>query len=221
MISVIIPAGGTSSRYSKTSSKLDASINGTSILNHSIDRFTAFNDINEIIVPCHLDNIDQTIKDTSMFGNKIKIIPGGKTRAASVYNGFKKISKNCRYVLVHDAARPNVSESLIQRIIKSLDQHPVIIPGVSVTDTIKEVLKDTITKTIDRDNLIAVQTPQGFHYDVLKNAYNNIKDLSRVTDEAALVEMTKVFGTIIPGDLENIKLTHQIDLKLLSLLMTV
>ncbi|RAP24840.1 2-C-methyl-D-erythritol 4-phosphate cytidylyltransferase [Candidatus Marinamargulisbacteria bacterium SCGC AG-343-K17] len=218
MINVIIPAGGKSERYSKTTSKLDELIHGTSILKRSIEAFINHKHIQNIVI-AYPKNEQKKYESLALeAGPTVSITPGGETRAHSVYNAFKTLSDN-NHILIHDAARPNPSQTLIQSIIDSLEHHPVVIPGLTITDTIKKVSNNQITETINREALVAVQTPQGFHFNALHDAYESITDFSMVTDEAKLLEMNGIYGTIVPGEKENIKITHPIDLTVLSSLI--
>ena len=128
-----------------------------------------------------------------------------------MHNAFQQLDA-CKFVLIHDAARPNISQELINTIISELNTHKVVIPGIPVTDTIKKVSSKNIIETVDRNELVAVQTPQGFHYSDLQAAYKSIHDLSMITDEAGLMEQHGIFGRITEGEKENIKVTHPIDL---------
>tara|TARA_B100001121_G_scaffold128102_1_gene112403 strand:+ start:20364 stop:21026 length:663 start_codon:yes stop_codon:yes gene_type:complete len=218
MVNVIIPAGGKSERYSKNTSKLDEIILGKSVLTHTLDAFLTHPKIHQIMVAYPKEEKDTYEKIAQTAGSRLTITPGGNSRAASVYNAFQALPPST-HVLIHDAARPNVSHSLIDAIIASLATHPVVIPGIPVTDTIKKVDQHQIIETINRDELMAVQTPQGFHYVELKNAYASVTDVSPVTDEAGLLEMVGIHGTIIDGETNNIKITTPIDLKVLRAIM--
>lgn len=218
MINVIIPAGGKSERYSKKKSKLDEVIHGKSVLTHTLNAFLNHPKINQIIIAYPKEEKEKYEKFALDAGNNVTVIPGGSSRALSVYYAFQELPES-RYVLIHDAARPNVSPSLINHIIASLDTHPVVIPAIPITDTIKKVYKHHILKTIHRENLMAAQTPQGFHYTKLKKAYESVSDFSLVTDEATLMEMVGINGTIINGETNNIKITRPIDQQLLHILL--
>ena len=207
MISVIIPAGGESRRYSKTKPKLDELINGQTVLMHSVQQFSKLNEISEIIISTPKNSIEKYQKEIPKTQKKIMIVEGGKSRAESVFNGFLRISKPCQYVLIHDAARPNIKINLIRSVIKGLSDHPIVIPAIKLTDTIKETDNNIIVKTINRENLVAVQTPQGFDYKLLKDCYEKTTNRDSFTDEAGLMESIGIRGKIMSGDKNNIKLT--------------
>ena len=218
MNSVIIPAGGSGSRYSKNSIKLLEPIHQKPILYWTVLAFFNHPLIDEIIIPCAQKNHDVFLSVLSPFQSKVTLTPGGTTRSLSVYSGFKACHPNTKNILIHDAARPNISAEFITLILSELDHHPVVIPGLPVTDTLKQVVNQTIQKTIDRDQLFRVQTPQGVQASVLQDAYTKITDISAHTDEASLLESIHIFGHIVPGSEHNIKLTHPNDLLLLEAL---
>jgi 2-C-methyl-D-erythritol 4-phosphate cytidylyltransferase len=219
-IYVIIPAGGSGSRYSSQTSKLTETIHNIPIICHSIQPFITHPTISGIITPSP-DNLQAII--SNHFPNADDTIiycQPGKTRAESVANAIKVMPNTATHILIHDAARPNISPLLMDRVLKALNKHTVVIPGVPVTDTIKKVKKDTVQHTVDRSDLIAVQTPQGFDYKTLQNAYTKTDDITAFTDEASLLEHNGVYGHIVAGDPKNIKLTHPSDLDVLRTFIT-
>ena len=218
-INLIIPAGGSSNRYSTEKSKLQELINNKSILEHTISAFSKTTSITKIIIAYPEKDGDWFNKIKQNFSNVI-LIKGGKTRAESVLNAFSQISDTeCSHVMIHDAARPNVSQQLIDRIIKTSENEPAIIPGIKVTDTLKEVENNKVKNTINREQYVAVQTPQLFSYSLLKRCYESIQDIASFTDEGSLVEALNQPVHIIDGEKPNIKITHPIDLSILNILM--
>ncbi len=152
------------------------------------------------------------------------IIPGGRGRQDSVYNALKKIDKLWKkdkleadetgYILVHDAARPLVKEQLILRVLNAAKKFGAAIPAVPLRDTVKAGGK-FVEKTIRRDTLWLVQTPQAFEYKILKKAYGlAMKKRKRfyATDDALLVENIGCKIKVIQGDSKNIKITFPSDL---------
>ena len=224
MIVAIIPAGGSSSRYKTSSnanqSKLFEPIHNTPVIEHSINAFIKLENIHHVIVSCQKNDKEKLDALATKHNKKLSVTIGGKTRAESVLNAFKLIPTSCSKVLIHDAARPNPSPNLIQTVIESLNNHPVIIPAIPITDTIKKVNGETIDKTLDRTHLRGAQTPQGFNYNTLSNAYKTNNNFESFTDESSLLESIGINGQIIPGELENIKVTIPLDLTILSTLMT-
>lgn len=161
-----------------------------------------------------MDTLADLIK-TYRLPSDIKIIAGGETRAKSVKNAFDHLC-NVDTVLIHDGARPNISETLIKQLIAASAHYSVVIPGIPAIDTIK--IADShgfVKETPNRNQLFHIQTPQVFHYLTLKKAYANTFHLS-ATDEAAILEAQGIPIKIIEGDRMNIKITFPEDFKHLT-----
>lgn len=138
------------------------------------------------------------------------VATGGATRAASLRAGLAFVAPDAEFVLVHDAARPLASDALWQAVAKELtDGIDAVVPALPVTDTLKRVDGRRVVGTVDRDNLVSVQTPQGFRADALRSAHAAGGD---ATDDAAFIEAQGGHVTWIPGEVTNIKLTQPEDL---------
>jgi len=143
------------------------------------------------------------------------IITGGARRQDSVRAGLDQMSPRAEVVLIHDAARPFAAPELIRRVLAAAREVGAAVPGIPVADTLKQVGTDQrVARTLDRRNLVAVQTPQGFRREVLRQAYAHAweKDLS-ATDDAGLVELAGLPVAVVPGDPMNFKLTTTLDFK--------
>lgn len=137
-------------------------------------------------------------------------IPGGERRRDSVVAGLNALAPNVTHVLIHDAARPLASQSLVRRVVDALeDGAKAVIPAVPVTDTIKRVADGSVVGTVDRSELWSVQTPQGFELRVLREAHDLHDD--DVSDDASLVEALGVTVRVVEGDQENRKITYRVD----------
>lgn len=137
-------------------------------------------------------------------------IPGGERRRDSVFAGLNALAPNVTHVLIHDAARPLASQSLVERVVGALeDGAKAVIPAVPVTDTIKRVADGSVVGTVDRSELWWVQTPQGFELRVLREAHALHDD--DVSDDASLVEALGVTVRVVEGDQENRKITYRVD----------
>jgi 2-C-methyl-D-erythritol 4-phosphate cytidylyltransferase len=138
-------------------------------------------------------------------------VAGGATRSDSVRNGLADVPDDTDIVCVHDAARPLASAELYQRVIAAIaDGAAAAVPGVPVSDTIKEVdATGRVVATPDRSRLVAVQTPQAFRFDVLVEAHSAGGD---ATDDAGLVEALGHTVVVVPGEASNRKLTVADDL---------
>jgi 2-C-methyl-D-erythritol 4-phosphate cytidylyltransferase len=137
-------------------------------------------------------------------------VTGGPTRSASVRAGLDAIPDAAEIVVVHDAARPLATTALYRSVIDAIrDGADGAVPGVPVGDTVKQVDGARVVATFDREQLVAVQTPQAFRADWLRAAH---RDAGDATDDAALLETMGATVVIVPGDVTNIKITAPSDL---------
>ena len=150
-------------------------------------------------------------------GVAVVTAPGGVRRQDSVASGLAALPRACRFVLVHDAARPFADPPLIGRVIDALlAGKKAVIPVLPVTDTIKEMSGGVVARTFDRNALAAVQTPQGFELSLLRQAFAHAGEDFDVTDDASLVEHFGQDVTTVAGASENRKITNPEDLALLA-----
>lgn len=221
-VSAVIAAGGSSSRMSGTN-KLLSEIGGIPVICRTVETFLKTPEINEVIIVVSAMAGNAYADVFSNFGLMDSIIMtyGGKSRMESVRNGLYSVSKQTDIVLIHDAARPLVTEKIIKDCIRGALEYGAACAGVPVTDTLKEVnKKGLVKKTIPRNNLFNIQTPQAFMYrDILKlhnkAAFRNLK----VTDDAAIAEYFGFEVFIVESDYSNIKITTQTDLLLAEVLL--
>ena len=142
------------------------------------------------------------------------MVEGGATRSESVRRGLSAVPPEADVILVHDAARPLASPALFRSVLEALldGGADAVIPGLAVSDTIKQVDQNQhVTATLDRNELVIVQTPQGFSADVLRRAHDGCAD---ATDDAALVEALGTPVRVVPGEPGNLKITTPADLRL-------
>jgi 2-C-methyl-D-erythritol 4-phosphate cytidylyltransferase len=138
------------------------------------------------------------------------VVAGGDERSDSVRRGLEAVPDDCDIVVVHDGARPLAPSSLFEAVIEAvLAGADAAVPGIAVTDTIKRVEDGRVVGTLDRDDLVAVQTPQAFRADMLRLAHQGDP---QATDDAALVEEVGGIVVIVPGDPGNLKITTPRDL---------
>jgi 2-C-methyl-D-erythritol 4-phosphate cytidylyltransferase/2-C-methyl-D-erythritol 2,4-cyclodiphosphate synthase len=205
-ISVIIPAGGSGERLGAKVPKALVQLAGRTLIEHAVSNMSAIAD--EIIVAAP-KGLEKTFQE--LLGSEVLVVTGGITRTESVKAGLKVLSKDAKFVLVHDAARPLASTDLARRIIKELQSGAdAVIPGLKVADTIKRVNIDGfVTKTPNRAKLRAIQTPQGFTHATLITAH---KLNAEATDDAALVEELDIPVKVIFGEDRAMKITTPEDL---------
>ncbi len=222
--SVIIPAGGIGKRFGSQVPKQFVELDGVPIIIHTIRIFDKLEDVEGIVIPVHNEWFTHTKQLIEKFNcSKVKeVIIGGVERQDSVFNALHtKTVKESEIVLVHDAVRPFADPVMVQNIINLTEEYGSVIPGLTPKETVKERNnKGMVIKTIDRNKLSLVQTPQGFWNDVLISAYEKSAAAGfKGTDEASLVEFIGYKTTIIDGDDSNIKITTQFDLKIAELIM--
>lgn len=217
MNGVVIVAAGTGSRMKKDINKQFIKLNNKEIVAHTIDKFYNSENIDDIVVVIREDEeeyFNKNIKEKYGFTN-IKVAHGGNERQDSVFNGIKMLKKECDVVLIHDGARPFVTDDIIRRSINEANEHNAIVVGVKVKDTIKVVSDNgNIVDTPNRSYLWAVQTPQVFKYDIITKAYEDAYNNTYYgTDDAMLVERIGYNVKMIEGSYNNIKITTQEDLE--------
>ena len=168
-------------------------------------------------------NFTNNLTITNIKIKNVKIAYGGKERQDSVYNGLKLLDEKCDVVLIHDGARPFVSDKIIDKSIEEAKEHKAIVVGVPVKDTIKVIDNDkNIVDTPNRSVLWAVQTPQTFDYNILIDAYKDaFKNKFYGTDDAMLVERIGYKVKMLEGSYNNIKITTQEDLNIGSQILRV
>ena len=225
MNGVVIVAAGTGSRMNMGINKQFIKLEGKEIIAYTIEKFYNNSNIEDIVVVVKEDESEffkKEILDKYNFKN-VKIAYGGKERQDSVYNGLKLLDEKCDVVLIHDGARPFVSDKIIDKSIEEAKENKAIVVGVPVKDTIKVIDNDkNIVDTPNRSVLWAVQTPQTFDYNILIDAYKDaFKNKFYGTDDAMLVERIGYKVKMLEGSYNNIKITTQEDLNIGSQILRV
>jgi 2-C-methyl-D-erythritol 4-phosphate cytidylyltransferase len=231
---VIIPAAGLGTRMASAPSakgknpapsKQFTELAGVPILIHTLRKFAASPEVSEIVLALRKNEMEGfrarlEAEAQDVFKKKLQIVEGGEHRQQSVANAIAAISASAGdVVLVHDAVRPLVTEEIIHDVIQAAEKYGAAIAGVPAVDTIKQVERTAegalITATISRERVVLAQTPQGFHYDVLKRAFDEAtRDGFLGTDEASLVERSGHEVAVVMGSPRNIKITTPGDLGL-------
>ena len=212
--SVIVTAGGSSSRYGKTN-KLLEKLNGKEVILHSIEAFFPFNP-QEIIVSAS-ESLEPVLKNLTKNMENIKIVRGGSTRQASIYNALKQCS-DPDIVAIHDAARPLVKKTDIDKCLQKAVATGAAIVAVKAVDTIKVVNENNkIEATPDRNTLWAVQTPQIFDYKLIFEAHEKLQGQS-FSDDAGMLEYLGKEVYVSEGSRSNIKITTPEDLLIAKIL---
>ena len=191
MISAIVLAGGRGKRMNYHKSKQFIEIKGKPVLVYTLEKFIYNKSIDEVILVLPEDEVDYCKKEVlQKYSLKVdRIVIGGKERQDSVFNALEAMEK-ANIVLIHDGARPFISEKIIEEGIKYANIYGAAAPGVTPKDTIKIKNEDNISvDTPDRNTLVAVQTPQCFKYDEIYQCHRKIKEENAiVTDDTSVVE---------------------------------
>lgn len=210
---VIIVAAGSSSRMCGID-KMRTIINGLTVIERTVSAFENSADISNIIIVTRADLIEEFSVLLSKYSKISAICEGGTCREESVLRGIKCIDSNIDKVLVHDGARPFVSGEVIGRVCEALGSFNSVTCAVKVKDTVKSVNEDSIViKTLQRDFLMSVQTPQGVSVKKFLESAANYS-LSRFTDDTSVVEAVGCSTKIVEGDYKNIKITTPDDVAL-------
>ena len=221
---VVIPAAGIGRRMGGDIPKQYVSVNGKTIVEHTIDNFIGRKEIENICIA--ISESDKFWSALPISKNKKMITTmGGSERYESVYNGLcalKDKANDDDWVLVHDAVRPCLKKSIIDRLITDVSSNDVGgILALPCFETMKKVNNNRhIEETINREIIWRAQTPQVFKYKKLLLAIENaINENIHITDEAMAMELLNYKPIVIMGDEKNIKITHQTDLKHLELFL--
>ncbi len=221
-ISAIIPAAGSGTRIGGSIKKQFLKLQGKEVLNWTIEALLELYTFVEIIIVVPQNEMDEVFeKVTNWFPleNNIKVVCGGATRQASVYNGLSHLEKEVDLVLIHDGVRPFIPKQLTLKAISDLSLSMTLeglIAGMKVTDTLKKVDVDlSIAETVDRETIWAVQTPQIFKFQTLLDAHKfALQTQLSATDDAMLLELAGKKIGIFEGSADNIKITKPFDVKL-------
>jgi 2-C-methyl-D-erythritol 4-phosphate cytidylyltransferase len=213
----IVLAGGTGRRMGSPTSKQFLLLDNKPILVHTLQVFEECKPVDGIyLVVNHKDLtvIQEEVLEQYRFNKIMKLVIGGRLRQDSVRNGIEAIDEPCDIVLIHDAARPFVSPSFIEKSIFLMEMYDAIIPALPMRDTIKVVSKEGfVVKTLERDALWNIQTPQTFKYDLISKAYREgmAKKLFGYDDSTFIEHMGKKVK-VVEGSPYNIKITTPEDL---------
>lgn len=210
---LLIPAAGRGERLGAPVSKALAVLDGKPLIWWALEAFIGDGRLKEIVIATSAD-CDAAIKSelsTHALASLIMTTEGGVTRQDSVGNALGYVRDDVDHVLVHDAARPLLRRDIIDAVLSGLNEAVAAVPGISVTDTVKRVNEfGFVQETLRRDELYSVQTPQGIHSNVFREAHALARQNDvQCTDDVALVEYFSL-GSIrlVPGDPQNFKVTH-------------
>ncbi len=204
-IAVLIVAAGRGNRASGDIPKQYRTINGETVLRKTIKCFASFSNI---VVVIHPDDQDLFAKATKNLPQNIISVFGGDTRTQSVKAGLNALADiSPKHVLIHDAARPFLTQAAINDVVTGLQTHQATAPALPIVDA----LKTQDGTAIDRDQLVRVQTPQGFDFNAIRKAYAGVSNQDSFADDIAIAKTAGLSIKMCEGDESNIKLTYEHD----------
>jgi 2-C-methyl-D-erythritol 4-phosphate cytidylyltransferase len=231
---VILPAAGLGTRMGRpsaeksgTSRKQFMLLEGSPILLHTVRKFAACRRVAEIVVALRREDMDWVgeLLAGEIRGTAVRVVEGGNSRQESVSNALATLAPDTGLVAVHDAVRPFIDLETIDKVLDAAAQTGAAIVGIVPVDTVKQVARAQtshvrIRGTIPRDKLVLAQTPQVFHCDLLRRAFEAAAADGFVgTDESSLVERLEHEVSVVLGSDRNIKITKPSDMDLARLFL--
>ncbi len=214
-VAAIVPAAGSGKRLGSKTPKPFVRLSGKPLLVHTLQSLKKSFTFSEIILAVHPRQMQSArrLLARNRLG-AVQVVAGGKTRSESVRNAAVSASKHSQWLLVHDAARPFLTQALVQRLLAAARRTGAAICALPATATVKKVkIKSLIVRgTLNREEIFLAQTPQVFRKKVLLDRYRRLgAGALRFTDEAALFDGSGVDIKVVPGDAKNIKITTRAD----------
>jgi len=184
-------------------------LEGKPLFYHAYKLFKDIKEIKQIVIVLRRKNF--SFARTLIKDKRVSLVEGGVRRQDSVFSGLSRLDKNIGYVLIHDGARPFTPKAVIAEMLKNVKRYPAVICAVKSRDTLKKVRGNFVKNTLNRNDLVMVQTPQVFKKNLIMDAYRkfNHKD---TFDDAQLFEFMKKKVKIVNGSYFNIKITYPYDM---------
>jgi 2-C-methyl-D-erythritol 4-phosphate cytidylyltransferase len=223
-VTAILPAAGLGTRMGVDKPKQFLVLDGVPVLVFTLRRLAACPAIKDFVIATRGEDVDAVTSSVASekLGRPIRVVRGGDTRQDSVANALAEVSSEADLILVHDAVRPLVTLSQIERVIAEADACDAAILGIPAMDTVKEVKRASlpndvalITATIPRERVVLAQTPQVFRSSLLLEAFGRARqDGVTASDEAGLVERLGRDVHVVVGSERNLKITRPGDMEL-------
>lgn len=213
----LLVAAGAGERLGEERPKAFVGLGGLPLLAEPLRRLEESDWVDAIVVavPAGWEEPAILLAEELSAGKVVAAVTGGATRAESVRAALAEVGDDALVVLVHDAARPLLTDAVIERVLGPLgDGWDGVVPALPLVDTVKTVEGDRVTSTLAREKLVVVQTPQAFSAAVLRGAYAG--DLTGATDCSSLVEARGGRVTWVEGDPRLLKVTSRADLELVA-----
>lgn len=222
MTTAIILAAGKSERMGAGVDKAFLSLVNKPVVAWSLIAFERSPEIDRIVLVVRKDQLIASKAVVKMFGisKLFKIVAGGARRQESVQAGLDACDIDTRYVVIHDAARPCVTSDLVSEVVNQAKKSGAVAVGRPVVDTLKSCAKGTtVTETVPREKLWAVQTPQAFQFRILRDAFKKLLPKQDVTDDCQAVELAGGTVKIVESLKPNFKITTVEDLQVAGALL--
>ncbi len=217
MVWAVLAAAGRGERLGTDRPKAFARLVGRPLLAESMERLESSGWIDAIVVaaPPEWEEPAILLAEELGAGKVSSVVTGGESRSESVRLAMEEVPGDAAAALVHDAARPLVSDTVIERVLAPLSEGwDGVVPALPVSDTVKRVQRDQVVETLPRDELVAVQTPQAFVASVLRDALGG--NVAEASDCASLVEARGGRVKVVEGDHRLVKVTGPEDLALVE-----
>ena len=212
-ITAIVPAAGRGRRMGGDRPKQYLHLGAKPLLWHVLWRLEASPLVSDIVLVLRREDMDyvrQRLIEKENFAKISALVPGGVERRESVYLGLQQTDADI--VLIHDAVRPFVSDALLGRVVEATREHGAVLPARKIVETIKKVEDRRVVASPSREGLWRAQTPQGFERRLLQRAHDEIEADREVTDDAMLVELLGHAVHVVPGEVDNLKITTPEDM---------
>jgi len=212
LTAVVVPAAGSGVRLGAGVPKALALLDGEPLLAHALRSLLLAHSVDVVVVCAPATALPETRRLCEQVTDRpVIVVAGGADRQASVARGLAALPAGADVVLVHDAARALVPAELVERVVAAVRAGAgAVVPALPVTDTIKQVRDGVVSRTVDRADLMAAQTPQGFRRDVIERAHAAAgADLH--TDDAGLVERLGEQVEVVAGHPDAVKITTPAD----------
>jgi 2-C-methyl-D-erythritol 4-phosphate cytidylyltransferase len=224
-LATILPAAGQSVRFGSGRSKLLESLQGQTVIGRAVGAFLVRDDVAAVIIAAPSDDFSTLREALGVHEDdqRIRFCRGGTCRAQSVHNALREVPGEIEWVAIHDAARPLVSQALIDRAFGTAKTHGAAVPALPVALTIKQAtgpLPARVERTVPRQTLWAMQTPQVMRRADLLAAFASCPlPLEQITDDAQLLELSGRDVWLVDGEERNLKITTQSDLQVAAMLL--
>jgi 2-C-methyl-D-erythritol 4-phosphate cytidylyltransferase len=205
-VGAVIVAAGRGERAGGGIPKQWRPLAGATVAAHTLRAFADHGRIAELVLVVHADDLENGCLP-SVPG--LRVVQGGATRGASVLAGLRRLANTVEAVLIHDAARPCVTQDTIDAVISALATAPAAAPALPVVDALWTGEGGRVTGTASREGLYRAQTPQGFHLPAILSAYE--KSTETAADDVEIARRAGLDVVIVPGDEDNLKITMPAD----------